>query len=482
MGGGKSAPNLRIPQRFFEKTHQFLGSIMKITVVNPATGDQLREYEAHRPSDLERMVKQAEEAFSTWSVRPFEDRSEVLRVAAAILEENQAKYARLISEEMGKVFREAKAEIDKCAWVCRYYAEHGAAFLAEEHIATDAAKSYVTFPPLGVLLAVMPWNFPFWQVFRFAAPALMAGNTALLKHASNVPGCALAIETIFRQAGLPEGGFAHARVDNEQVAALIDHPLVRGVALTGSERAGAAAAQRAGLRVKKTVLELGGSDAYLILEDADLTMAAETCAASRLLNAGQSCIGAKRFIVHQAVYVDFLELFVAKMKAARFGDPFDERVDIGPLARHDLREQLHQQVSRSVAAGAILRLGGYIPEGKGAYYPPTVLSEVRPGMPAFEEELFGPAAAVVLARDEQEAVALANASDFGLGAAVFTRDARRGERIAARELAVGSCFVNAMVKSDPRLPFGGIKNSGYGRELSHYGIKEFTNIKTVWIR
>jgi succinate-semialdehyde dehydrogenase/glutarate-semialdehyde dehydrogenase len=244
MGGGKSAPNLRILQRFFEKTHQFLGSIMKITVVNPATGDQLREYEAHRPSDLERMVKQAEEAFSTWSVRPFEDRSEVLRVAAAILEENQAKYARLISEEMGKVFREAKAEIDKCAWVCRYYAEHGAAFLAEEHIATDAAKSYVTFPPLGVLLAVMPWNFPFWQVFRFAAPALMAGNTALLKHASNVPGCALAIETIFRQAGLPEGGFAHARVDNEQVAALIDHPLVRGVALTGSEVDDGAGRQR----------------------------------------------------------------------------------------------------------------------------------------------------------------------------------------------------------------------------------------------
>ncbi|RMI03532.1 MAG: NAD-dependent succinate-semialdehyde dehydrogenase, partial [Calditrichaeota bacterium] len=378
--------------------------------------------------------------------------------------------------------REGRAEAEKCAWVCDYYAEKTEEFLQPEFIPTDAGKSYVTFNPLGVVLAVMPWNFPFWQVFRFAAPALMAGNVAVLKHASNVPGCALAIEEIFREVGFPENVFRTLLVGSPRVEQIIEHPLVKAVTLTGSTPAGRAVARKAGEMLKKTVLELGGSDPYLILEDADLSATVATCVASRLINSGQSCIAAKRFIVVEAIREEFEQQFVELMRTKTMGDPLDEGTDIGPQARHDLRDELHRQVVQSLEKGARCLLGGEIPPGKGAFYPPTVLTDVRPGMPAFDEETFGPVAAIIPVRDEAEAIQVANNSPFGLGAAVFSRDVARAERIAAEELEAGCCFVNAFVKSDPRLPFGGIKESGYGRELSHYGIKEFLNIKTVYIK
>jgi succinate-semialdehyde dehydrogenase/glutarate-semialdehyde dehydrogenase len=349
-------------------------------------------------------------------------------------------------------------------------------------MATDASRSFVTFQPLGVVLAVMPWNFPYWQVFRFAAPALAAGNASLLKHASNVSGCALAIEAIFEEAGFPTDLFRTALVGSDRVDTLIEHPDVAAVTLTGSTAAGRAVASQAGRHVKKTVLELGGSDAYIILEDADLSQAVATCVASRLINSGQSCIAAKRFIVPRAIRQEFERRFVEEMAAKKMGDPLDELTDVGPLARVDLRDELHRQVRASLDRGARCLLGGTVPEGAGAFYPPTVLTEVRKGMPAFDEELFGPVAAIVPVADEEDAIRAANDSVFGLGAAVFTRNPDRGAEIAAKRLAAGSCFVNAFVRSDPRLPFGGIKQSGYGRELGEYGIKEFVNVKTVYVR
>jgi succinate-semialdehyde dehydrogenase/glutarate-semialdehyde dehydrogenase len=383
---------------------------------------------------------------------------------------------------MGKPVRDGRAEAEKCAWVCEYYAENAEAFLQPEVIPTDARKSFVTFQPVGVVLAVMPWNFPFWQVFRFAAPALMAGNTGVLKHASNVPGCALAIEEVFRRAGFPDHAFRTLLIGSKAVEAVIEHPLVRAVTLTGSTPAGKAVASKAGAMIKKTVLELGGSDAYVVLEDADLEATVATCVASRLINAGQSCIAAKRFVVVEAVRSRFEDAFVTRMRQATVGDPLDEATQVGPLARHDLRDDLHHQVQASLAQGATCLLGGMIPEGPGAYYPPTVLTQVSKGMPAYDEELFGPVAAILAVPDEQEAIRVANDSVFGLGAAVFTRDLAKGEHLAAHALEAGCCFVNALVKSDPRLPFGGIKESGYGRELSAYGIKEFVNIKTVFVQ
>jgi succinate-semialdehyde dehydrogenase / glutarate-semialdehyde dehydrogenase len=365
--------------------------------------------------------------------------------------------------------------------VCEYYADNAHDFLAPREVETEARRSLVSFQPLGVILAVMPWNFPFWQVFRFAAPNLMGGNAGVLKHASSVPGCALAIESVFRDAGFPRDLFRTVLVDTDKVEALVAHPLVRGVTLTGSTEAGRAVASHAGSNLKKTVLELGGSDPYLILRDADLDVAVEACASSRLINAGQSCIAAKRFIVVEELREEFEHRFVERMASVQTGDPMDEATVMGPLARRELRDDLHDQVERSVAAGARLLLGGEIPDGPGAYYPPTVLTDVKPGMAAFDEELFGPVAAVVPVRDEEAAVRLANDSPFGLGAAVFTRDLERGERIATERLEAGACFVNGLVRSDPRLPFGGVKESGYGRELSPFGILEFVNIKTVWI-
>jgi len=455
---------------------------MSLHAINPATGALIATYDTLDEQQLEARIEQSQESYLSWRRLPFEERRRLMLAAAAELEKNAPTYASIASQEMGKTYRSALAEIAKCAWVCSFYAHRAADFLADEIVQTDAHKSYLSYRPLGVILAVMPWNYPYWQVFRFAAPALMAGNTVLLKHASNVPGCAQAIERIFRLAGFPEGTFINLPIPAEQVATVIDHRLVRAVSLTGSEKAGAAVASRAGRQIKKTVLELGGSDPYLILEDADLEQAARICAEARLKNNGQSCIGAKRFIVVEAVYDAFLALFRTHMAAATTGDPFAASTTLGPMARPDLRDSLHQQVQKSVQRGARCILGGTLPAGPGAYYPATILTEVSPGMPAYDEELFGPVAAVIKVADEAEAIAVANDTEFGLGAALFTRDIARGERIARTEIEAGSCFVNDMVNSDPRLPFGGIGKSGYGRELSALGIREFVNIKTVSIQ
>jgi succinate-semialdehyde dehydrogenase/glutarate-semialdehyde dehydrogenase len=378
--------------------------------------------------------------------------------------------------------RDGVAEAEKCAFACDYFADHAEEFLAPVDVQTDASHSFWTYQPLGVVLAIMPWNFPFWQVFRFIAPSLMAGNGGVLKHASNVPGCAMMIEELLRDAGFPADLFRTLLVGTGAVPRIIADPRVSAVTLTGSVGAGQAVAKAAGEHIKKTVLELGGSDPYVVLEDADLDAAADTCATSRLINSGQSCISAKRFVVVKGVKEEFLKRFVARMSAARMGDPLDEKTELGPLAREDLRNELHAQVMKSVARGAKVVLGGEVQKLKGAWYPPTVLVNVRPGMPAYDEELFGPVAAVIDAEGEDDAIRIANDSSFGLGAAVFTKDIARGERIAAERLEAGNCFVNALVKSDPRLPFGGIKESGYGRELSPFGIREFVNVKTVWVR
>jgi succinate-semialdehyde dehydrogenase/glutarate-semialdehyde dehydrogenase len=433
------------------------------------------------PEEVSKVLERVDAAQREWSRTDFEHRAVLMKRAAEVLRDRSDEYARLMAEEMGKPLAGGRAEADKCAWVCHYYAENAEDFLADEAVETDAVRSYVAFRPLGVVLAVMPWNFPFWQVFRFAAPALMAGNAGVLKHASNVFGCALAIEEVFRQAGMPEDLFRSLLIGSSRVAAVIENPFVRAVTLTGSTPAGKALAEKAGSVLKKTVLELGGSDPYLILEDADLEAAATICTTSRLINSGQSCIAAKRFIAVEEVRERFEQLMVERMEAETMGDPMDERVSVGPQARTDLRDELHEQVRKSIAAGARCLLGGEVPDGPGAFYPPTVLTAVEPGMPAYDEELFGPVAAIIGVADEDEAVRVANDSIFGLGAAVFTRDRERGERIAADRLEAGSCFVNAFVKSDPRLPFGGIKESGYGRELAEFGIREFVNIKTVFV-
>ena len=449
--------------------------------VNPATDQWIASYPELADDAVPSLLAAADEAFVSWRRTAFDHRAARLRQTALVLRRHQADYARLMANEMGKPVAQGRAEIEKCAWVCEYYADHGARFLAPEIIASDASKSYVAFQPLGVVLAVMPWNYPFWQVFRFAVPALMAGNAAVLKHASNVSGCALAIESVFHQAGFPAPLFRTLLASSARIPAIIQHPLIKAVTLTGSTPAGRAVAAQAGAFLKKSVLELGGSDPYLILADAELDSAAAACVTARLGNGGQSCIAAKRLVVVRSIQKEFEEKLVGLMAARVMGDPLREETDLGPLARHDLRDELHEQVNRSLAAGARCLLGGMVPSGPGAFYPPTVLTDVHPGMPAFDEELFGPVAAIVPVRDETEAIAMANRSDFGLGAAVFTRDATRGERIA-HELEAGCCFVNAFVKSDPRLPFGGIKQSGYGRELSAFGIREFVNVKTIYVK
>ncbi len=455
--------------------------VMTIESLNPATGETIESYETLGEEAVERAVQAAAAAQRAWQTTGFDERAALLRGAAEVLEKRREEYARLMALEMGKPVREGRSEVDKCAWVCRHYADEAEGYLAPVEVATDARRSFVTYRPLGVVLAVMPWNFPFWQVFRFAAPALMAGNGGLLKHASNVPGCALAIEDVFRRAGSPDGLFRTLLVGSDRVAALIDRPEVKAVTLTGSTPAGKAVAARAGAALKKTVLELGGSDPYVLLADADLEAAVAACVTARLINSGQSCIAAKRFIVPAALRGEFEERLVAAMRAKRMGDPLDEATEVGPQARADLRDDLHRQVEDSVARGASLLLGGEKPPGPGAFYPPTVLTGVAPGMPAYDEELFGPVAAVLPVADEAEALAVANDTVFGLGAAVFTCDLERGERIAVEALDAGCCFVNAFVRSDPRLPFGGVKESGYGRELGGFGIREFVNVKTVWV-
>jgi succinate-semialdehyde dehydrogenase/glutarate-semialdehyde dehydrogenase len=454
---------------------------MAIESVNPSTGDTIKTYDEMTPQQTAAAVADAHEAWKTWRKVPFRERAVPMKKAAAILRQRKEEFATLMALEMGKPLKQGIAEAEKSALGCDYYADHAEGHLAPETIKTDASKSGVAFEPIGVVLAVMPWNFPFWQVFRFAAPALMAGNSGVLKHASNVPGCALAIEQVFIEAGFPRGVFRTLLIGSRQVKAVIENPLVAAVTLTGSTPAGKAVASQAGAVIKKTVLELGGSDAYIVLDDADLDLAVNTCVTSRLINSGQSCVNGKRFIVVESLAAAFTEKFVAAMKTKKMGDPMAEGTDVGPQSRPDLRDELHKQVVDSVAKGATALLGGEIPSGRGSFYPPTVLTGVRKGMPAYDEELFGPVAAIVTARDEADAIRIANDSIFGLGAAVFTKDVARGERVAG-ELEAGCTFVNTLVASDPRLPFGGIKESGYGRELGSYGIKEFVNIRTVYIK
>lgn len=454
---------------------------MKITSINPATGKEIRSYTQHTDEEAAIILEKAENAFQGWKNTSFEDRSLLMMNAAKVLMNNKDRYAAVMTDEMGKTLKSAQAEIEKCAWVCQFYAEKAPQFLQDEIIETDASKSYVTCSPLGVVLAVMPWNFPFWQVFRFAAPALMAGNAGILKHASNVPHCGQLIQEVFEEAGFPKNLFTNLWISGKQVEKIIENPVIKAVTLTGSEKAGSAVASKAAENIKKAVLELGGSDAYIILEDADLDLAAKQCAESRLLNSGQSCIGAKRFVVLEQVYDEFLLKFKEQMESAVMGDPTKAETTLAPMARADLRDELHNQVLESVRVGAEILIGGYIPEGEGAYYPATILTHVEPGMPAYEEELFGPVASVIKVKNEAEAIKVANDSKYGLGSGVFTSDLSRGERIAKYELEAGSSFVNQYVKSDPRLPFGGIKISGFGRELSHHGIKEFVNSKTIYI-
>lgn len=454
---------------------------MALVTTNPATGETLQTYEEMGDDQVKGIIEKAHAAQRSWRETSFAERSERLRKLAELLREDQDQLATLMSREMGKPITQARAEIEKCALGCDYYAENGESFLASEMVETDARKSYIAYRPLGVVLAIMPWNFPFWQVIRFAAPALMAGNAALLKHATTVTGCGLAIEDLFDRAGFPEGLFRTLLIRSDKIEVVLDHPHVAAATLTGSTEAGQAVAGQAGKRVKKTVLELGGSDPYLILEDADLDAAINACATGRLQNSGQSCIAAKRLIVVESRIDEFQRKLVDSFNTYKMGDPLSEETGIGPLARADLRDTLHDQVTKSVDKGAKLLIGGTLPEGPGAFYPPTILGSVQQGMPAYDEEIFGPVAAVIAAKDEEDAIRIANDTPYGLGAAVFTQNIERGEWIAAEQLDAGSCFVNAFVKSDPRLPFGGIKSSGYGRELAQLGIREFVNIKTVYV-
>ena len=454
----------------------------KLKSVNPANGNVIAEYAGHNHHEVSEIAAKVEKDQDYWQSATFDERSSLLMKVAKNLRRRSREYSELITSEMGKPVGQSRSEIEKCAVVCEYYAENAEGFLSNETIDAGASLSYVAYRPLGLVLGVMPWNFPFWQVFRFAAPTLMAGNGILLKHASNVTGTALAIEDLFRDSGLPENLFRTLKIGSSEVAPVIEEPFIKAVTITGSVGAGRAVAEKAGRMLKKTVLELGGSDPYIILEDADLEPAVKVCAASRLLNGGQSCIAAKRFIVDKRVIKQFGNMFVAEMKSKRMGDPMDEQNDLGPQASESLRDDLHRQVLRSIGMGAECLLGGESPSGKGAFYPPTVLARVRPGMPAYDEEVFGPAAAIIEAANEQEAIRIANDTSFGLGAAVFSRNTEKAAAIAETQLQAGNCFVNDMVKSDPRLPFGGIKDSGYGRELSWSGIREFTNIKTVYIK
>ena len=454
---------------------------MMMRSIEPATGETVAEHVEMSPDEVREVIDSVDRTFQEWRRTSFGHRSGLLRNAARLLRERSDGYAELMAREMGKPVREGRAEAEKCAWVCDHYAEHAEEFLADIPVETEASKSFVAHRPLGVILAVMPWNFPFWQVIRFAAPALMAGNGGVLKHASNVQGSALAIEELFRDADFPEDLFRTLVIGSSQVEAVVENPKVMAVTLTGSGPAGSAVAGTAGRMLKKTVLELGGSDPSVILGDADLPEAVAACATSRMINGGQSCIAAKRFIVVGSVMDEFEELLVEAMGASVMGNPLEEGTTLGPMARPDLRDDLHRQVSESIEKGARLLIGGEVPDGPGAFYPPTVLTNVKKGMPAYDEELFGPVASLIAAVDEEDAIRLANDSVFGLGAAVFTRDIERGERIAREELEAGACFVNTFVRSDPRLPFGGIKESGYGRELSYHGIREFVNVKTVYV-
>lgn len=454
---------------------------MKISSINPANGKTLAEYTLHTTEQVHEKIEQVHAAWGQWKQTSHADRALLLKNLAAILRRRSEEFAQLMANEMGKPIQQGRAEVEKCAVCCEYYAAHAEEQLSDQPVKTEASKSFITFQPIGVVLAVMPWNFPFWQVIRFLAPTLAAGNCGVLKHASNVPGCALALEEIVEQAGFPKYVFQTLLINSKMVNDVIDHPYIKAVTLTGSNKAGEEVAKKAGSVVKKCVLELGGSDGYIVLADADLELAATTCANSRLINSGQSCIAAKRFIVEAAVLEKFTELLIEKMRPKRMGNPLLEETEIGPQARAELKDEIHEQVQQSIKKGAVCLLGGQPEPGAHAFYPVTILTNVTPGMPAYDEEVFGPVAAIISAKDEADAIRIANDTIFGLGSAIFTRDTKKGEQIARNELQAGSCFVNSLVQSDPRLPFGGIKSSGFGRELSSYGIHEFVNIKTVSI-
>ncbi|WP_018139457.1 MULTISPECIES: NAD-dependent succinate-semialdehyde dehydrogenase [unclassified Thioalkalivibrio] len=451
-----------------------------LTAINPATGETLARYPRMGPEALEAALARAASAQQDWAAHPASVRAQCLRDLAAVLRDQREALARTATQEMGKRLVEARAEVDKCANGCEYYADRGPDFLQDTMIASDASRSFIAWQPLGTVLLVMPWNFPYWQAFRQALPATLAGNTVLLKHASNVPGCAEHLERVFTEAGLPEGVFQNLPVGSDAVEGIIADARVQGVSLTGSERAGRAVGAAAGKALKTSVLELGGSDAFIVLADADLDHTVEQAVRGRFQNNGETCIAAKRFIVEESIADAFVERFRTAIEALVIGDPMSDDTNIGPLARDDLRDELHDQVRRSVAAGARLVTGGEPLERAGYFYPPTLLDAVEPGMPAFDEETFGPVAAVTRARNADHAITLANRSRFGLGGSVWTADPVRGEALA-RRLECGCAFVNGIVKSDPRLPFGGVKDSGYGRELSELGIREFQNAKTIWV-
>jgi succinate-semialdehyde dehydrogenase/glutarate-semialdehyde dehydrogenase len=454
---------------------------MTFKSINPATGEAVAQHPAASEAHIEQALARAAAAAVEWAALPVAERSRLLRAAAAVLRERNESLARLITLEMGKLLREARAEVEKCATVLEFYAQEGPAWIADEPVGTDASRSYVSYAPLGTILAVMPWNFPFWQVFRFAAPALVAGNTALLKHAANVHLCALAIQEVFDAAGFPPGVFQNLLIGAERVAGVIHDPRVHAVSLTGSEAAGRKVAAVAGAALKKSVMELGGSDPFVVLADADLDFTIPEAVRARFTNAGQTCIAGKRFIVAEAIADEFVARLRGAIEQLRPGDPLDDGTTLAPLARADQREALHRQVTASVAAGARLVTGGGPLDRPGFFYAPTLLDRVVPGMPAYHEELFGPVALVLRARDETEALRLANDTPFGLGGSVWTRDSARGESLV-RQIECGCAFVNGVVKSDPRLPFGGVKASGFGRELSHFGLREFVNARTVWVR
>ena len=453
---------------------------MAIASTNPATGKKLRGFRALDSRQIEDKLAKADQAFRSYRRTSFRQRADWLNAAADLLEQEKATLARTMTLEMGKLFGAAQDEITKCAKGCRFYAENAERFLAEQNVETETARNFVRYEPMGSVLAIMPWNFPFWQVFRFAAPALMAGNVALLKHAANVPQCALAIEDIFHRAGFPDGTFQTLLVETEQVRAVIDDPRIKAVTLTGSERAGSEVASAAARQIKKSVLELGGSDPYIVMESADLAAAVKTGVAARIQNAGQSCIAAKRFILSEKIYEHFVSDFVAKMRALKVGDPLDPETEIGPLASQAILKGVDDQVQKSIKAGAKLLTGGKRIDRPGFFYEPTVLAEIPPDSPAYREEIFGPVACCFRAADAAEAIRIANDSSFGLGATAWTNDPAEKE-LFAKELEAGMVFINSMVASDPRLPFGGAKRSGFGRELAAEGIREFVNIKTVSI-
>lgn len=449
--------------------------------INPATGKVIKEYANTSFEHVEGIIFRANRAQQQWKEKSLGVRSPHINKIPKILKERKEELAELMALEMGKPLNQGIREIEKCAWVCEFYAKKAEDFLSNQEVKTDAFKSYVAFNPLGVILSIMPWNFPFWQFFRFAAPALMAGNGVILKHSENTTGCALKMEEIVHESGISSDLVGTILVPNDEMKPIIQHKGIAAVTLTGSTRAGRIVASQAGEALKKTVLELGGSDPYIILKDADIQLAAEKCATSRLVNSGQSCVAAKRFIVEEEVYDEFLEAFTTIMKTKKVGNPFEEDTDVGPMARMDLRDGLHEQVEKSIELGAKVILGCSKPNIDGAYYPISILADVTEGMPAYDEELFGPVAAIIKAKDEKDAIRIANDSIYGLGAGIFSKDVDKAERIASEELEAGCCFVNDFVKSDPRIPFGGIKQSGYGRELGEFGIREFVNTKTVWV-